>query len=62
MINNKRIKYKKIDENVISTLCIKIFMKFKNNRNYFKIIINKIYIIIEFFCDIIIKIEMMKFN
>ena len=62
MIDNKRIKYKKVDENVISTLYIKIFVKFKNNRNYFEIIINEIYIIFEFFCDIIIKIEIMKFN
>ena len=37
-------------------------MKFKNNRDYFEIIIDEIYIIIEFFCDIIIKIEIIKFN
>ena len=62
IIDNKRIKCKEINENVTSTLYVKIFIKFKNNRDYFEIVIGEIYIIFEFFYDMIIEIKIIKFN
>ena len=62
MINNKRLKYKRIESNMISVLCAKISMSFKNDRKCLKIILIKVHIVFNLSCDMIIRIELLKLN
>ena len=62
MINNKRLRCKKIENNVISTLCAKISVSFKNDRKHLKTILIEVHIVFNLFCDMIIKIKLLKLN
>jgi len=62
IIKNKQLRYKKIDKTIISILCVKILLRFKNNKNRIKIIIEEVYIVSNLLCDVIVKIKLLKFN
>ena len=62
IINNKRLKCKEIENNVISTLCAKISMSFKNDRKHLKTILIEIYIVFNLSCDMIMKVKLLKLN
>jgi len=59
---NKRLRYKKINEIVTFTLCAKIFLRLKKNKDRKKIVIEKTYIVSSLLCDVIVKIELLKLN
>ena len=62
MINNKRLRCRKIENNVISTLCAKISVSFKNDRKHLRTILVEVHIVFNLFCDIIMKIKLLKSN
>jgi len=62
MTKNKRLRCKRVDEIVTFTLCAKIFLRLKNDKSRIKIIIEETHIVSSLSCDIIIEIELLKFN
>ena len=62
MINNKRLKCRKIENNVTSTLCAKISMSFKDDRKHLKTILIEVYIVFNLSCDMIMKVKLLKSN
>jgi len=62
MTKNKRLRCKKINEIVIFTLCAKISLRLKNNKNRIKIVIEEAHIVPSLLCDVITRIKLLKFN
>jgi len=62
MTKNKRLRCKKVGEIVTSTLCTKISLRLKNDKNRMKIVIEEAYIVSSLPCDMIAKIELLKLN
>jgi len=59
---NKRLRCKKVDKIVTFTLFAKIFLRLKNNKSQLKIVIERVYIVSNLLCDVIVKIELLKLN
>ena len=55
-------KCREIESNVISTLCAKISVSFKNDREHLKTILVEAHIILNLSCDMIMRIELLKSN
>ena len=62
MINNKRLRCRKVENNITLTLCAKISVSFKNDREHLRIILIEIHIVFNLSCDMIVKIKLLKSN
>ena len=63
MFNNKRLRYNDIKfEFVIFNRYVNIFFRFRNYDKNYIIIQNEMHIISKLFCDMIVKITILKFN
>jgi len=62
MAKNKRLRCKRIGEIVTSTLCARIPLRLKDDKNRIKIVIEEAHIVLGLPCDVIAKIELLKFN
>jgi len=62
IIENKQLRYKKVNKIIIFILCTKISLRLKNNKNRIKIVIEESYILLNLLYNIIVEIKFLKLN
>lgn len=62
MLDNKRLRCKKVEGSVTFNFCATILLRFKDDRGFFNIISTKTHLVLDLSCDMIIEVKLMKFN